>query len=147
VSDCLICRAHADPEALIIEWGEHVVVTHLAPAETDTVYLGYLFLEARRHVPELGDLTPEEAAAVGAAAARWSRALQAVTGAEHVYSAVIGHGVAHFHQHLIPRYPGTPREFWWTQVDEWPDAPRGSKADAAALVERLRGFAAGPLGA
>ena len=114
---------------------EHVVVTHL-PGED--VYLGYLFVEARRHVRELGDLSEEEAAAVGRAAARWSRALQAVTGAEHVYSAVIGHGVDHFHLHLIPRYPGTPREYWWTRVDEWPGAPRGGEAEIAELLERLR---------
>ena len=58
--------------------------------------------------------------------------------AEHVYAAVIGHGVDHFHMHVIPRYPGTPREYWWTRVDEWPDAPRGGDAEIAALAVRLR---------
>lgn len=116
---------------------EYVVVSQLSGHED--VYLGYLFVEARRHVSELGDLTADEAAAVGRAAVRWSRALQDVAGAEHVYAAVIGHNVAHFHLHLILRYPGTPREFWWTRVDEWPDAPRGGEAEVAALVERLRG--------
>jgi diadenosine tetraphosphate (Ap4A) HIT family hydrolase len=82
---------------------EHVVVAHLQ----EPAYLGYLFVEARRHVPELGDLDPDEASAVGRAAARWGRALQNVAGAEHVYAAVVGHAVAHFHLHLIPRYPGT----------------------------------------
>jgi diadenosine tetraphosphate (Ap4A) HIT family hydrolase len=120
------------PTVLVAE--EHVVVTHLeAPA-----YLGYLFVESRRHVPELGDLEPDEAAAAGRAAARWSRALQDVTGAEHVYAAVIGHGVAHFHLHLIPRLPGTPREYWSTRVDEWPEAPRGDEAAIGELLGRLR---------
>jgi histidine triad (HIT) family protein len=114
---------------------EHVVVTHLSG---DSVYLGYLFVESRRHVRELGDLSDDEAAAVGRAAARWSRALQEVAGAEHVYAAVIGHGVEHFHLHLLPRYPGTPREFWWSRVDEWPDGPRGGEAEIVALLERLR---------
>jgi diadenosine tetraphosphate (Ap4A) HIT family hydrolase len=59
-------------------------------------------------------------------------------GAEHVYAAVIGHGVDHFHRHVIPRYPGTPGEYRWTRVDEQPDAPRGDARGAAALVERLR---------
>src|SRR5256885_15402154 len=48
---------------------DHVVVSHL-PLTTPTrcspsVYLGYLFVEPRRHVAELGDLTPEEAASMG----------------------------------------------------------------------------------
>jgi diadenosine tetraphosphate (Ap4A) HIT family hydrolase len=135
VSDCLICAKHADPAALVVDAGEHVVVTHLHGEEP--VYLGYLFVEARRHVAELGDLTPEEASAVGVAAARWSRALTEVTGAGHVYAAVIGHHVAHFHLHLIPRYPGTPREYWWTRVDEWPDAPRGDATAVRALIHQI----------
>ena len=53
------------------------------------------------------------------------------------YAAVIGHGVEHFHLHVIPRYPGTPREFWWTRVDEWPGAPRGGEAEVAELAQRL----------
>jgi histidine triad (HIT) family protein len=119
----------------VLATDEHVVVTHLSG---DSVYLGYLFVESRRHVRELGELGDDEAAAVGRAAARWSRALQEVAGAEHVYAAVIGHGVEHFHLHLLPRYPGTPREFWWSRVDEWPDGPRGGEAEIVALLERLR---------
>jgi histidine triad (HIT) family protein len=145
VSDCFICAKHADPatQPLVVAAEQHVVTAHLPlltpSGAQERVYLGYLFVEPRRHVPELGDLTADEAAAVGIAAARWSRALQDVEGAEHVYAAVVGHGVGHLHLHLIPRYPGTPREFWWTRVDEWPDAPRGDAAAIAALVERLRG--------
>jgi histidine triad (HIT) family protein len=140
VSDCFICAKHADmPASVVVAPDAHVVVSHLPPGAQESVYLGYLFVEARRHVAELGDLSAQEGAAVGVAAARWSRALQEVAGAEHVYAAVIGHGIAHFHLHLIPRYPGTPREFWWTRVDEWPDAPRGGDAAVTALVERLRG--------
>ena len=142
MTDCFICANHTDPAALVLDAGEHVVVTHLplvTPAGVqESVYLGYLFVEARRHLPELGDLDPDEAAAVGRAAARWSRALQDVASAEHVYAAVIGHGIGHLHVHLIPRYPGTPREYWWTRVDEWPDAPRGDEAAIRSLIDRLR---------
>jgi histidine triad (HIT) family protein len=135
VSDCFICAKHAEMPSSVLTADEHVVVAHLAG---ENVYLGYLFVEARRHVPGLGDLGDDEAAAVGRAAAGWSRALQAATGADHVYAAVIGHGVDHFHLHLIPRYPGTPREYWWTRVDEWPDAPRGGEAEISELLDRLR---------
>jgi histidine triad (HIT) family protein len=118
MSECFICAKHADPlnAPLVVGADDHVVVAHLplvtSSGAAERVYLGYLFVESRRHVAELGDLTAEEAAAVGRHAARASRALQAGEGAEHVYAAVVGHGVAHFHLHLIPRYPGTPREYW-----------------------------------
>ena len=102
MSECFICAKHAAMPPTVLVAEEHVVIAHLPG---DDVYLGYLFVEARRHVPGLGDLTSDEASAVGRAAARWSRALQTVTGADHVYAAVIGHGVDHFHLHLIPRYP------------------------------------------
>jgi diadenosine tetraphosphate (Ap4A) HIT family hydrolase len=122
--DCFRCAKHRSLETLpggeIIS-DEHAVVSHLpltTPARTvDAVYLGYLFVELRRHAAEWGDLTPDEAASVGRLAARASAALRDTEGAEHVYAAVIGHGVDHFHVHLIPRYPGTPREYWWVRVD------------------------------
>jgi diadenosine tetraphosphate (Ap4A) HIT family hydrolase len=142
---CYICAKH---RAMSVVPGgevladEHAVVSHL-PLTTPTscsasVYLGYLFVEPRRHVTGLGDLTPDEAASMGRLAAAASAALQRSEGAEHVYAAVIGHGVHHLHLHLIARYPGTPREYWWTRVDEWPDAPRGEATDVIALAERLR---------
>jgi histidine triad (HIT) family protein len=141
VADCFICAKHAAGVDAIAE-DEHALVTHLpltTPAGTaESVYLGYLFVELRRHAAGLGDLTADEAASVGRLAAAAAGALGATEGAEHVYSAVIGHGVDHFHLHVIPRYPGTPREFWWTRVDEWPDAPRGGAAEIAELVARLR---------
>jgi diadenosine tetraphosphate (Ap4A) HIT family hydrolase len=141
VADCFICAKHAAGiDAVVAD--EHALVTHLpltTPAGTaQSVYLGYLFVEPRRHVAELGDLRPEEAASVGRLAATAAGALQRSEGAEHVYAAVIGHGVDHLHVHLIARYAGTPREYWWTRVDEWPDAPRGGAAEIAALVARLR---------
>ena len=138
---CLICAKHRDLDALpggAIAADGHAVLTHLPLGSQESVYLGYLMVEARRHVPGLGDLTADEAASVGRLASGAARALTQVTGAEHVYAAVIGHGVEHFHMHVIPRYPGTPREYWWTRVDEWPDAPRGGAPEIAALTRRLR---------
>jgi histidine triad (HIT) family protein len=133
---CPICAKHLDlsavPGGALME-DEHAVVVH-APSD----YLGYLMVEPRRHVAELGDLTPDEAASMGRLAARASAALRDQGGAEHVYAAVIGHGVDHLHLHLIPRYPNSPREYWWTRVDEWPDAPRGGAQAVTALVARLR---------
>jgi histidine triad (HIT) family protein len=142
---CFICTKHRDIDrgapggALIAD--EHVVVSHLplsTPAgDVSSAYLGYLFVEPRRHVSELGDLNAEEAASFGQLAAVASASLEG-EGAEHVYAAVIGHGVGHLHLHLIARYPGTPREYWWTRLDEWPDAPRADWRGVAEFVAKLR---------
>ena len=142
MTDCFICANHTDPAALVLDAGEHVVVTHL-PLVTPigaqkSVYLGYLFVEARRHVPELGGPGPGRGCVGRPRGGALEPRAQDVASAEHVYAAVIGHGIGHLHVHLIPRYPGTPREYWWTRVDEWPDAPRGDEAAIRALIHRLR---------
>jgi hypothetical protein len=51
---------------------------------------------------------------------------------------VLGDGVPHLHVHLLPRFPGTPREYWGTHVNQWPQARRGPAADIEALVAQLR---------
>lgn len=97
-------------------------------------------MEPKRHAPGLGDLTDAEARAVGWWCARASRALREVAGAEHVYAAVIGDQVPHLHVHLMPRYPGTPGEYWWNNLARWPDASRGSEPRIASLVRDLRAY-------
>ncbi len=142
-TDCFVCGKHRD-ESLMpggpVWQDELVVVSHLsprAPGGSATVYLGHLLVEPRRHAPGLADLTDAEAQRVGLWCTHAARRLREVGGAEHVYAAVIGDNVPHLHVHLLPRYPGTPREYWWERVDEWPDAPRGGESEAAALVARL----------
>jgi histidine triad (HIT) family protein len=145
-ADCFVCAKHRGdldvPGGFVWE-DELVVATHriLIEPNGDTVedvYLGHVLVEPRRHAPELGDLADAEAAALGVASARLSRALLSVLSAEHVYAAIVGDRVPHLHLHLLPRYSGTPREYWWDRVDEWPDAPRGDASAVDRLVGRLR---------
>src|SRR4051812_966220 len=138
---CPVCAKHRELEAIVAD--EHAVVSHLQAGD-EPVYLGYLFVEPRRHVAELGDLSADEAASFGRLAALAGDALRRSEGAEHVYAAIIGHGAEHLHLHLIARYPGTPRDYWWVRVDEWPDAPRGDAAAVAELSARLRRTACPP---
>lgn len=123
-------------------WQEEVAVAfHVPPLdelENPRPYLGHLLIVTRRHVARLGELTDDEGAAVGRAAARLARRLTEAGGAEWVYSAVIGTGVPHFHLHLVPRYAGTPREVAWHEVDEWDGGPHGGAEEIAELAERLR---------
>lgn len=118
---CFVCRKHRNRGPLMpggpVAEDDLVLVSHIATPDAlgrdgTTAYLGHLFVEPRRHAPGLADLTDAEARSVGWWCTRASRALRDVAQAEHVYAQVIGDGVPHLHVHLLPRYPGTPREYW-----------------------------------
>jgi diadenosine tetraphosphate (Ap4A) HIT family hydrolase len=139
--ECAICAKHRGEGPLggeLVVEDEHLLAFHAPASAEKPAYLGYLFVETRRHVGGLGDLTDEEAAGLGRLAARLSSALVRVGGGDHVYAAVIGDRSAHFHLHLVPRYPGAPDEYRWTRVDEWPDAPRGDVEEVRRYCIRLR---------
>ncbi|HEY54000.1 MAG TPA: HIT family protein [Caldilineae bacterium] len=141
---CIVCRKHRGeivvPGGPIYE-DELIFVSHaqLWGEETDK-YLGHLFVEPKRHVAELGDLTEAEAQALGLHVSRVSRALMRTLGVEHVYAFVIGDGAPHVHVHVIGRYPGAPREYWGPRVDDWPEAPRGEEREIEQVAERIRTF-------
>jgi len=112
----------------------------IQPGQSD-VYLGWLIIEPlRADVFGLEGLTEEEAAALGRMVRRLAGALKAVLDAEHVYLFVMGHHQPTLHVHLVPRYPGAPREYWGMRVDEWPEAPRGGPQEAASVCARLRDY-------
>jgi diadenosine tetraphosphate (Ap4A) HIT family hydrolase len=140
--DCIVCQKHRGaislPGGAIYE-DDLVYAGHAQiPEGQAAAYLGYLMVEPKRHAPGLADLTDVEAQAVGLLVTRLGRALKACTAAEHIYSFVLGHHVAHLHIHVVPRYPGAPRQYWGVHVDEWPDAPHGGPNEIADLCARLR---------
>lgn len=142
VDDCLVCKeldGSIDLPGGFLWEDAQVVAFHIPPLpdRSPRPFLGHLLVVTRRHVARFGDLTAEEGAAVGRAAARLSRALTDGAGAEWVYSAVIGRGVPHFHLHLMPRYPGTPVDLPW--YEQWEAGPHGAAAEVAELAEKLRG--------
>ena len=95
-------------------------------------------VEPKRHARGLGDLSDDEAAAIGRLANRLARVLKEAESAEHVYAFVFGAGIPHLHVHLAPRYPNTPREYWGPRLVEWSEAPRVNEPQMRALVTRLR---------
>ena len=79
--DCFVCRKHRDRGPLMpggpIAADELTLVSHIPPGPSGApAYLGHLFVEPRRHVPGLADLTDAEASAAGLWCARASRALR-----------------------------------------------------------------------
>jgi histidine triad (HIT) family protein len=142
--DCLVCRKHRGevtaPGGAIYE-DDVIFVSHAQLwGNEQTHYIGHIFIEPKRHIPELADLSEAEAGALGVFTSRVAHALMQVLHVEHVYSFVIGDGVPHVHVHVIGRYPGAPREYWGTKVDEGPDAPKGDAAQLAQVASQLRTF-------
>ncbi|MFC5531569.1 HIT family protein [Cohnella yongneupensis] len=143
--DCFICRKHLGetvvPGGLVYE-DDHVYIGHRAFGE-EPGYLGYFMIDAKRHAEGLGALTDEESAAVGMWTNRISQALKTMTSAEHVYAFVHGEAVAHFHMHIVPRYPGTPDTYRNPMMAALsPEAPRGDSEQIEALCARIRGYVA-----
>lgn len=116
-----------------------MVAFHLPPLppQTHDVFLGYLMVTPRRHSPDFAELADDEAAAMGRAMTRLSRALKSV-GAERVYTLTVGHAWPHLHVHLVPRWPGTPDNVTWLHVDDWEGARRGDFGAATSFTEQLR---------
>jgi diadenosine tetraphosphate (Ap4A) HIT family hydrolase len=136
---CLVCREHTGEVALPgghLLADDHVVAFHVPPLSGSS-YLGHLLVTSRRHCPDFADLDPGEAASVGVAISACSAALKAL-GAGHVYVATVGHGVAHLHVHLLPRWPETPDDVAWYAVDDWSGARRGGEAEIVSIVTSLR---------
>ena len=139
---CFVCQKHrgeiSAPGGTLLE-DDLVYAGHSIIDEgQDSAYLGVLFVEPKRHVPEMADLTEREAARIGVVASRASRALRESEGAERVYMFVLGHHVPHLHIWLVPRYPGTPEEVVGMDVLTWSAAPYGGEAEIDDLCTRLR---------
>lgn len=142
MEDCHICAEQEGRVPVVggaIYEDDLVYANHIYDDSAPT-YLGYVMAETKRHAPGFADLTDSEAQALGLLVKRLSLALKACIGAEHIYSFVFGDHVSHIHVHVAGRYPGAPREYWGTRVDEWPDAPHGGEAEVEQLCARLRDY-------
>jgi diadenosine tetraphosphate (Ap4A) HIT family hydrolase len=137
--DCDICAKHRGEGRLAgghLVWEDaHFRVYHMAPGDDGAAPLGRMYIEAQRHVPYLADLSDEESESLGLLRTRLARALREEAGVSFTFAAVVGMGVPHFHEHLIPRYPETTRDIAWDRSDE--AAPRANAAEVADPARRI----------
>lgn len=139
-ADCFICRKHRGEIHVAggcIYEDDYVYVGHIGSSGS-AVYMGYVMVDLKRHVAGYGDMTEDEASAVGSVLNRIGKALKETEGAEHVYSFVQGDAFPHFHVHLIPRYPGTPEEYWHPTSIRGYEAAYGTANEVEALCVRLK---------
>ena len=142
IDSCFVCQKHRGlvnvPGGPIYE-DELVFSGHAWTVEQgETPYLGAMIVEPKRHVSSWGDLADDEAERIGIVIRDVSRALTEVMRAEHIYVFVLGHHVNHLHVWVIPRYPGTPREFWGFKILEWNDRPVGGSEEVNELCKQVR---------
>lgn len=137
---CPICEKHTAPLDSQIQKGAHATLVHYPTSDLEPrAYKGHLMIELHRHVTSPAELSDSEAGEVGVMIASASRMLVHKLGAEHVYVFTIGHLVPHLHFHIVPRYEGTPEQFWGgKQVSEWPDAPMLNAQEVGELARSLR---------
>ncbi|MBO9600723.1 MAG: HIT family protein [Cohnella sp.] len=146
--ECFICQKHRGnaivPGGAVYE-DDLVYIGHRGFGD-EPGHLGYMMIDIKRHANGLGDLTDDEAAAVGIWTNRVSEALKIVADAEHVYAYVHGDAVPHFHMHIVPRYAEAPDAHRNPMTAAaWDGAPRGGPQQIEAICkqirERLRRFA------
>lgn len=138
MTGCVICAKHRGEGPLrgeLVARVDGFWVYHAPPDDDGRAPLGYLFIESDRHAVYLADLTDEEAAALGRLRTALAQGLRDESGVGHTFAMVVGTGVAHFHEHLLPRHPGTSQELPWHRSHE--AAPRGDQMMVADLATRL----------
>ena len=140
--ECFVCRKHRgeiEPPGGALYEDELVYASHGVIEDGErTAYPGVLFVEPRRHVPGMAQLTAAEAERVGLLTSRLARALETSEGAERTYLSVLGHHVSHLHVWIVPRYAGTPEDRVGLAVLRWPGAPSADASQIEALCQRIR---------
>ncbi len=134
---CLICKKHEDNIGVVFQNDILYLYHHIPHPDRDDNYLGYYFIETKRHFKGMYDATDEEISIIGIMLKNLSKALMTIPHIEHVYSFIIGEGVDHFHIHVVARYKDTPREYLGPRVDDWPNAPRGSINEITKLNDQI----------
>ena len=139
---CFICEKHANNDSdLFINFDQFndFKVGHVPDRSgTGEVYLGALLIEPIRHVENWSELSEEEAIQLGGLIKEVHKLLYQDNSVEHVYTWVFGDAVNHMHIWLVPRYTGTPREYWGVKLDEWHAAPKGGSDEIKRKVAFLR---------
>jgi histidine triad (HIT) family protein len=131
--DCLFCKILAGeiPGTIVAEDERTVAFMDINPATR-----GHALVVPRRHAADLGEIDPEDLAAVARAAQRLATRAREALGADGVnlmnsWGSDAWQTVFHFHLHVIPRYADDPLRL------PWKPAP-GDEGEIAAAADALR---------
>jgi histidine triad (HIT) family protein len=138
---CSVCERQRNKENLPAGpvYSDHLIfVTHFPLLTSEPAHYGHIILELRRHITRPSEMTNEEAQSVGLWTKIISSFLEGEAGAEHVYIVRIGDKTPHLHFHFVPRYPGTPQEFWGPLLWQWTGSKKASAQEMIAFTERFK---------
>jgi diadenosine tetraphosphate (Ap4A) HIT family hydrolase len=144
MDDCRACEVNTGrrvPPGGTIYQDDNWVAGHGMPA----LVRGYIVLKPKRHVHELADLLPSEAASLGIVAQRLLAAMRSALGPERVYVCSFAETVHHLHFHLLPRYAAMPglgpslmealfSERWRCTVEEAAEAADRVRSELSSLA-------------
>jgi diadenosine tetraphosphate (Ap4A) HIT family hydrolase len=110
--DCFACWNTAQGDALPPRERVYLDESWRVAHSYSVALPGWLVVLPIRHVESIGELTPEEAAALGELLRRLSLALVEVTGAVKTYLMSFGEaeGHRHLHFHVVPRLADLPHD-------------------------------------
>ena len=127
---CGVCLQHNDAASQerfeISRNGLWVLRHHPNPAPR----VGWLLLDASRHVSGPGDFNSREASQWGLAVQQASRLIRTLTGCDRVYAIAFGEGARHLHLHLIPRFGHDPQTEAWSVADLYRQVARNQQPPA-----------------
>ncbi len=128
MQDCPVCALHGNRIAQssyeIVRSNHWLLRHHPTPAPL----LGWLLLDARRHLAGPVDFQPQEAASWGQATQLASQLIQQLTACDRVYAIAFGEGAHHLHLHLIPRFQLDSETTAWAVADHYRAVSTGERA-------------------
>ena len=100
-------------------------------------YPGYTIFAAKRCVPELHELPPDERATFLGEMATVAEAVWRAFAPRKLNYELLGNGVPHLHWHIIPRFADDPMPEWpaWSNP-AFIHSPRVTPIDAGLLRDR-----------
>lgn len=130
---CILCREVSEQPHVIYD-DAHWVVRH----STETNILGYLILQAKRHVLDLSAASQAEVMSYGLVLRRTMQAIHEVIEPQRIYTFSIGEAVPHYHLHLVPRTPSLPRAYRARGVMQYPLAPVADESLVKEACNRIK---------
>ena len=132
--DCLFCKIVAGevPGTIVAEDDRTVAFMDINPATR-----GHALVVPRRHAADLGEIEPDDLAAVADAARRLAKRAREALGADGInlmnsWGSAAWQTVFHFHVHVIPRYDTDPLRLPWQPEP-------GDRDEIAAAADELTG--------
>lgn len=141
LSICNICNKHNSNSEYLIHESDDLIVSHMPPSpEHPEVYLGYCFIESKKHITDISLLSDAQAQLIGLWTKKLSQAHTLLFKAERTYYFKFADITPHFHVHLYPRHPGTPKDLIGEAVRFWPDGPKADSEKIKKICKEMSLF-------